>query len=280
VASGFTVTASGDPELEDFAFTVGGGNLSRTARAADAEIVTDGVTLRRATNQVEDLFPGATLTLQRAAPGVTVILSAERSATELAAVVRDFAGALSELLAIGREFSRGATSANSAGALVADSTTRRVIQSLTSLTTRPLIAPEGDAPTRLAELGLRFTREGTVQVDEARLQQMVADHPEAVENMVRALADQGSLFAPGGPLRQLAVQMAVAVDGRNGQPTALAREAQAIARARADLETKMERLETALTRQFAGVDTAVSRSRATQTFLQQQIDLWFANRTR
>lgn len=280
VERGFTVTASGDPGLEDFAFTVGGGGLTRTASAADAELVVDGVTLRRPTNQVDDLFAGATLTLQRAAPGVTVTLSAERSATELASVVRDFAGALSELLAIGREFARGAGAAGSAGALVADSTTRRVLQSLTGLTTRQLIAPEGDAPTRLAELGLRFTREGSVQVDEARLQRMVADHPAAVERMVRALADQGSLFTPGGPLRQLAVQMAVAVDGRLGQPTALAREAAAIARARADLDTRMERLEAALTRQFAGVDTAVGRSRATQTFLQQQIDLWFANRTR
>ncbi len=280
VESGFTVTASGDPGLEDFAFTVGGGNLTRTAAAADAEIVTDGVPLRRPTNQVDDLFSGATLSLLRAAPGVTVTLSAERSPTELAAVVRDFAGALSELLGIGRELARAPTATAGAGALVADSTTRRVIQSLTGLTTRALIAPDGNAPTRLAELGLRFTREGNVQVDEARLQRMVADHPAAVEQMVRALADQGSLFTPGGPLRQLSVQMAVAVDGRAGQPTALAREAQAISRARADLDTRMERLEAALTRQFAGVDTAVGRSRATQTFLQQQIDLWFANRTR
>lgn len=279
-ASGFTVTAGGDPALDDFAFTVGGGGLSRTVVAADAEIVRDGVTLRRPDNRVTDLVTGATLTLLRAAPGVTVSFAAERSQAELAAVVRDLGGALSELLGIGRELARGGNATSGPGALVADSTTRRVIQSLTTLTTRPLVAPEGDAPTRLAELGLRLTREGAVQVDEARLQQMIADHPAAVERMVRALADQGSLFTPGGPLRQLSVQMAVAVDGRAGQPTALAREAQAIARARADLDTRMERLEAALTRQFAGVDTAVGRSRATQTFLQQQIDLWFANRPR
>ncbi|WP_448581037.1 flagellar filament capping protein FliD [Thermaurantiacus sp.] len=280
VASGFLVTSTGDPALADFAFTIGGGGLSRTTAAADAEIAIDGVVLRRATNRVEDLIPGAMLTLLRAAPGVGVSLSAERSATELASVLRDFAGALSELLGIGQEFARGATAANTAGALVADATTRRVIQSLLALTTRQLIAPEGNAPTRLAELGLRLTREGRVQVDEARLQQMVADHPGAVERMVRTLSDQGSLTTPGGPVRQLAVQMAAAVEGRAGQPTALAREAQAIARARADLETRMERLEAALTRQFAGLDVAVGRSRATQAFLQQQIDLWFQTRTR
>ncbi|WP_194744137.1 flagellar filament capping protein FliD [Thermaurantiacus tibetensis] len=280
LASGFLVEASGDPALEAFAFTVGGGDLARNARAADAELVVDGVTLRRPSNQVSDLLDGATLSLLRAAPGAPVTVSAERSASELAAVVRDFAGALSELLGIGRELSRGETATASAGALVADSTTRRVLQSLTGLTTRPLVTPDGDAPTRLAELGLRLTREGTVQVDEARLQRMVADHPAAVERMVRALADQGSLLTPGGPLRQLGVQLAVAVNGRPGQPTALAREAQAIARARAELDSRMERLEAALTRQFAGVDTAVGRTRATQTFLQQQIDLWRANRDR
>ncbi len=279
-ASGFTVTAAGDPGLADFAFTVGGGGLSRTVVAADAELVKDGITLRRPDNQVSDLVPDATLTLLRAAPGVSVTLSAERSATELASVVRDLGSALSELLGIGRELSRAPNATSDAGALVADSTTRRTIQSLTALTTRQLIAPEGNAPTRLAELGLRLTREGSIEVDEARLQQMVADHPAAVEKMVRALADQGSLFSPGGPLRQLAVQLAVAVDGRPGQPTALSREAEAIARARANLDTRMERLEAALTRQFAGADLLIGRSRATQTFLQQQIDLWFANRTR
>ncbi|MFQ3666176.1 MAG: flagellar filament capping protein FliD [Sphingomonadaceae bacterium] len=280
-ANGFLVIADGDPGLESFAFAVGGsGGLARTTVAADAQVAISGVTLRRPTNEIADLVPGAILTLFRAAPGTQVTLVAERSGAELAGTVRDLGGALGELLAIGRELSRGGAAGATAGALASDSTMRRVVQNLTTLTTRALIEPNGNAPTRLSEIGISITREGAITINEQVLTRAVTDHPGAVERIVRALGDQGGFFTPGGPLRQMANQLRDAAEGRFGQPTALQREARAIARARAELDQRMERLEFALTRQFALVDSQVGATRATETFLRQQIDIWFRGRNR
>jgi flagellar hook-associated protein 2 len=276
-ASGFTVEASGAPGLQAYAFTVGGGSLNRTAVATDAEVILDGVTLKRPSNNVSDLIPGARLTLLKAAPDTAVTIAAERSTAEMAQVVRDVAGALSELVGIGRELSRGAGSAASAGALVADSTTRRVIQGLGSLTTRPLIAANGTAPRTLAELGITTTREGSISVNEGRLQAAVRDHPAAVESIVRALGEAPSFGSAGSPLRQMATQLAEAQAGRLGQPTALQRESQDIARQRLQLDDRMTRLQTNLTRQFQLVDVAVGQSRAIESSLKLQIDIWRNN---
>ncbi|WP_448584922.1 flagellar filament capping protein FliD [Thermaurantiacus sp.] len=276
-ASGFLVEASGDPGLEAYAFAVGSGGLSRTAVAADAEVVLDGVTLRRPTNSIADLVPGARLTLLRAAPDTPVLLSAERSAGEMAGVVRDLAVALSELLGIGRELTRGGSAGENPGALAANATARGVLAGLGTLTTRPLIPAEGSAPRTLAELGLTTTREGALRVNEARLGAAVRDHPAAVERLIRALVEPASLTSPGGPLRQLATQLAEAVSGRLGAPTALARERQDIARERLLLEERMTRLAQSLTRQFQLVDLRVGQAREIGSALKLQIDLWRRN---
>jgi flagellar hook-associated protein 2 len=279
--AGFTVETSGDAALEAFRFAPGGASgLTRAVAAADARVTVDGVTLRRTSNSIADALPGARLTLLKAAPGEPVTISAARDPQELASVVRDVAGALDELAAIGRDLSRRGSATAPAGALVADSTTRRVLQSLGGLVTRPLLdGPEGTA-TRLSDIGVTLTREGGIRVDEARLARAAEDSPGAIEAIVRALGEPRGILSPGGPLARMEAELSQAVNGRFGQPSALAREADAIARERAALDQRIARFEEQTRRQFQALDTAVGRTRDLERFLRTQIDIWFGNRDR
>jgi flagellar hook-associated protein 2 len=271
-ASGFLVETSA--ALAAFAFPeFGTAALQRTEVAADAEVALNGLPLRRATNDIADLVPGARLTLLKAAPGAPVTLSAERDPAELTRVARDLASALGELSAIGRELTRGASAAGSAGALVADAGARRAVTSVARLTTTPLVPASGNAPTRLSDIGVSVTRDGGFTVDEARLARAVRDHPAGIEALVTALNKPTAFGSPAGPLRAIADQFRGASQG-SGNDTALARESADIARQREALNARMERLTAQYTRQFAALDRSVGQSRGLQQYLQQQIDLW------
>ena len=88
-AQGFTIEAEGDAALSDYAFGVGvSGILSRTQHATDAVLVVDGLELKRSSNTVSDLLPGATLTLKKASPGTLVTIEAQRDTSELSQAVR------------------------------------------------------------------------------------------------------------------------------------------------------------------------------------------------
>jgi hypothetical protein len=69
-------------------------------------------------------------------------------------------------------------------------------------------------------------------------------------------------------------QLRDAVQGRLGQPGALQREAQDIARQRQQLDQRMARTEASLVRQFQLLDTRVGESRTIEAALKLQIDLW------
>ncbi len=274
-AAGFVVTSVGDPLLERFAFDVGTtGGLERTQAAADARIAVDGLELRRASNRVTDLVPGATLTFTKAAPGAPVTIEARRDSAELGQAIRDLAQTLNELRAFGRDLSAAPGNGATVGALVADSSTRRVLQQLGSLTSVELVPANGSQPTRLSELGLSVDRTGAFTVDETRLAKATSEQPAAIEAILTALNARATATQAAGPLRQMADLFRTAADGSAGQPSALQREARAIAADRAALDARIERVRQSYTRQFTQLDLAVGQSRQLRTYLQQQIDLW------
>lgn len=275
-AQGFTIEAEGDAALSYYAFGVGiSSNLSRTQHATDAVLVVDGLELKRSSNTVSDLLPGATLTLKKASPGTLVTIEAQRDTSELSQAVRDVAETLNQLVSFGRELSAGAGSGvATAGALASDSTTRRVLQMLGSLSTRALVEGDGTSPTMLADLGITVDRTGVFGIDEVRLAKLVSEQPEAVEQLITALNASATTTEPAGPLRQMAALFKMAVDGEAGQPTALAKESAAIAKDRSALDARMERLTASYTKQFTQLDLAVGQSKQLLTYLQQQIALW------
>src|SRR3546814_14969953 len=78
-ANGFTLAADAgaDPGLTAVAYGSGGG-MTLGQAAADAKFTIDGVAFSRATNIVDDVVPGMSLTLKKAAPGQPVDIGARR----------------------------------------------------------------------------------------------------------------------------------------------------------------------------------------------------------
>lgn len=268
-----------DSTLEAFAFRAdGSGGLSRTQVAQDARVAIDGVEIRRPANIITDLVANASLTLYKAAPGAPVTIEAARDTAELKQVVTDMAAALNELVAVGKSLSSAASSTASAGALAADSSTRRALIDLKQLVSQDLLERGGGQPTRLSDIGLTLDRHGSFIIDSARLSAAAETHPEAIEALVNAVNAARTASRPAGPLKQIAENFSAAVQGAGGQPTALQQEKTQIAADQRKLDDRIERMTRNYTRQFAAVDSRVGQYKELMTFMQQQIDMWTKSR--
>ncbi|WP_310498483.1 flagellar filament capping protein FliD [Sandarakinorhabdus sp.] len=262
--NGFVISAApapGSTDLARFNHTPGARALSLSQSAGDAELMLDGVPVRRPGNSIDDLIPGARLRLTRPASGVAV--TAARSGNELSTTVSDFAETLSAMRGLIRDFRRSASNGADAGALAGDTSIRSIDQQLTGLVSARIPAANG---LSLADLGVSITREGDISFNAARLAALPPERQGDAEALLRHVSGPATV---GQPLRlqSIAAQVSTAVDGITRRRTTVTGE---IAKAEARLTT----YRLTLVRQFAAMDAAVAASKAVGSQLDQQIAFW------
>ena len=250
-ASAFIVTAAGDSGLDRFVHRPGVSAMTTAASARDADLVVDGVAVRRPSNSIADLLPGTRLDLVRAAPGTRVAVAAVRDTAGIASAVTDLVDALNALHGLSATLT--ASHDGVAAPLTGDATLRGLDRNLAALT------------SGLAGLGVATLRDGSLTVDTARLNAGIARDPDAAEALLAGLT------ASGGGLTRARAGLGGVTDPR------LVREQRAVATGRTALDTRMATLRTQLTRQYAAMESAVGGFKATGNFLDQQIKAW--NRT-
>lgn len=269
VEQGFTIDVVEDPAapgLAAFTFNTGNQALSVTRRALDSVVAVDGVEVRRPGNSITDVVPGVRLDLVKAAPGQPVAINTQAPTAGLDQAMRDIVDTYNQLLAVART-----ETDPTSGVLRGDAGAREMMRQLGTLTNRILNADGAPGePRTLAELGVRTNRDGSLSLDAARLARALADQGPAVERMLT-----GGL---GQALRQISIDLTA----RGGS---LAASEAGYGRLQKQLEGELTRMSaqaadmrTRLTRQFAGMDARVSAYRATQSFLDQQIKSWTADR--
>ncbi len=264
-AKGFTLTpdAGAAPGLAQF--TTSGGGLTTAQNATDALFTLDGIGYARSTNTVSDVLPGVTLTLKKAQAGETIAIGSTRPTEAIRQTIDDFVSVFNEL-------SANLKAARSAGG----GNIRTLDRQLAALIGKPLTG--GSDINSLASIGLKTGRDGTLSVDQARLNAVLAGDPDAVE----------ALFNPprGGTRTQdtdpgLAIALDAirdaAVDG--GGPLqslekTLQAEASAIAKNRERMEAREDAYRARLENRYASLDARIGAYKATQSYLEQQIKLW------
>ncbi|MDA3961624.1 MAG: flagellar filament capping protein FliD, partial [Planctomycetota bacterium] len=192
-----SVSATGAMALSDL-FDQGGLALTELTAAANAEITlgTSGsLTIESATNQVSGVVPGVTLDLHETASRVTISVGQETEP------VKERIMTFVESMNAAIEFLNLTTSydpaTNDAGLLIGDSDLRqgmnRMIRELTQA------VPGLDGKNTLSAIGITLDRQdGTLQVDEGKLDGVLASDPDAVRNIFNnsgVSSDPGVSFA-------------------------------------------------------------------------------------
>lgn len=267
VAQAFTLTATEDEGAEGLAaLNIGVGATGTTigTAAQSAIVAVDGVALQRSSNSILDLVPGVRLDLVAASVGTRVTISAEMPAAALGQAVQDVVDTYNELLTTLKAATDPIT-----GELKGDAAAKTLLQSLRSLSTKELIPdPDSTLPSTLSELGVATNRDGSLRVDATRLASTIANHGSSVE----------AIFKSGKGLS--AALSAISIAASSTQ-YGLGASVQRYTAAKSDLAEQQEKalaaaesMRTRMTRQFAGMDSAVAAYKSTQSFLENQVAAW------
>ncbi|AJA10797.1 flagellar hook-associated 2-like protein [Sphingopyxis fribergensis] len=262
----FTLTADAgaDPGLSAFS-TSGGMTVGQSA--ANAEFTIDGVAFSRANNIIDDVIPGMSLTLKKAAPGQGVDIGASRPLDMIKQTVGDFVSVYNQLK----------KSLVTASSMSGETTSLREIERELSNLVNKVLSSHGSI-NKLSDIGISSTRDGLLSVDNAKLDKVLASDAGAVEALFNPRrdathteqSDPGIAFALDA-IRDKAV-------GVNGAIDRVSKSLDAKRENLADQLEKIEERESAykarLEKQYGSLEAKLAAFKATQSYLEQQIKLW------
>jgi flagellar hook-associated protein 2 len=261
----FTLTpdAGADPGLS--AFSTAGMTVGQTA--TNAEFSIDGVAFSRSSNIIDDVVPGMSLALKKAAPGQAVDIGANRPLGMIKQTVGDFVSVYNQL-------KKSLTSASSLPGATAS--LREIERELSNLVNNVLTSH--GTINKLSDIGIATTKDGLLAVDSAKLDRVLASDAGAVEALFNPRRDATHTEAtdPG-----IAFALDAIRDKAVGANGAIDRATRSLDAKKANLAEQLEKVEERedayrkrLEKQYGSLEAKLASFKATQTYLEQQIKLW------
>ena len=243
-------------------------NLTNIATAQDSIIRVDGIELTNSSNAVTGAIPGVQLSLLAAEPGTTFTISGDSEPLDVRSLVTEFVTAYNELRSSLNDATAPGLAGASGGPLAGDRGAREVIRKLSQLTSTPL-ADSGDFRT-LADIGVRTESDGTLSIDDTRLDAALELDSGAIKLMLEPAIVTETNIGLSGALDAISSSL----QEENGA-LALAQERldairESIEERRVKITDEGDRLREQLESTFAGLERQLSVLRATQSYVQQQ----------
>lgn len=267
-ANAFTLSADAgaDPALS--AFTYGsGGSMTLGQSAANADFTIDGIAYSRASNIIDDIVPGMSLTLKKAAPGQPVDIGASRPLDMIRQTVGDFVAVYNQLK----------NSISAASKLAGGTNSLYMLErELAGMVNKVLTS--GSGINKLSDIGISSTRDGLLAVDSAKLEKALAADAGAVEALFnpRRDATHTATTDPGiAGILDAIRDKAVSSTGVIGQiSTALSNKSKSLSEQLDKVEQREDAYRAQLEKKYSKLDARLNALKATQTYLEQQIKLW------
>lgn len=133
---------------------------------ANARITIDGVEVTSSSNMVEDVIPGVTLNLKKAASDTTVTLNISRDYEAVKGKIEEFVNAYNEAIeAISSHLKYNETNNEPGGVLFGDNTLKTIKSNLTQIILNKVSGVEENFST-LGLLGIRIDEDGKLSIEE------------------------------------------------------------------------------------------------------------------
>jgi flagellar hook-associated protein 2 len=268
-ANTITVSQSGgDGGLAPLAYSDSApGSYTVVKEAKDAIVSIAGAQTKSASNTIDNAIDGVSLTVKQKTTEESgpVTISVGYDSTGVTTRIKNFVTAYNALAGqISKLRSYDATT-KTAGPMLGDSLLSSIETEIRNTITSPVA---GQAPgfQTLASIGITTQLDGTLGVDDTKLQKAITTNFEAV----------GKLF---GSETGVAARMFKQVDDRLKSDGAietrsknLTDQQKAIQKRKDDLDVRMLAVQRAYTAQFTRLDTLLSQLQVTSSYLSQQID--------
>jgi len=240
-------------------------NYTQLSPAQDAIVNVASFESRSSTNTVDGVIDGVTLSLRDQAPGSTLTLTVSHDTGTAMTRVRTFVTEYNALQAQIIKLRGFDPTTKVAGPMIGDAMLNGIESQLRRTMTAPVVGA-AEAYNSLASIGIKTKSDGTLSLDETRLQQAVNTNFDAV----------GALF---GSESGIAATLSTQVEGRLASDGALetrnknlVKEKLAIDKRQSDTDARMEIVLQRYIKQFSALDTLLSRLSSTSSYLGQQFD--------
>ncbi|KFI21966.1 flagellar filament capping protein FliD [Nitrosococcus oceani] len=159
-----------------------GKNLTETVAAQDARLVVDGLTVTRPQNTITGMIEGVTLELNSAELDSPTTLTVAADGHIASKSVNGFVEAFNSLAKTLNSLSSYNPETQEKGPLLGDASLRGIENRLRRVASDTVTGLSGPYQT-LADIGITTQRDGTLKLDESKLQQVVESDPEAVARL-------------------------------------------------------------------------------------------------
>lgn len=273
-ASGFRidVTAAAGSQLDALSLTDLTGSPGQTIVAArDTQATLNGVPIQSSNNQFDNVIPGVSFSVSAITQaGSPAVVTVNRDMAQMRTAINNFVQSYNALNNAIAEMTRFNPSDRSAGTLQGDVT---VISTQNAL--RRLVGSQGSGGSEfswLSQVGVSFTDEGTLQVNNTRLDQALAKPAELERFFTNTDPSAGLGF--GVRLRDFANGLVAATGALASRSNALRSNLERNQQAQERLTERLSRTEERLLAQYARLDTQLSQLTALGNFVNQQVTLW------
>lgn len=158
-------------------------SLTQTVAAQNAEFTVDGLAITKATNSVTDVIQGVSLNLlKEGATSITVARDSSGATTSINAFVK----AYNDLNTTLSNLSKYDATNKQASILTGDSAVRSVQSQVRGMFNSALTTAGGGLTT-LSDIGISFKIDGTLQLDAAKLNKVIADPTKDVSTLFAAV---------------------------------------------------------------------------------------------
>ena len=243
-------------------------NLVNIAVAADSIIRVDGIELANSSNKVTGAIPGVEISLLAEQAGTQFTISGSSEPLDVRGLVTEFVTAYNELRRSLNSATAPGLEGGSGGPLAGDRGAREVIRKLSQLTSTRL-TDVGDFKT-LADIGVRTGNDGTLSIDNVRLDAALAVDSGAVKLMLEPAVSSEFQIGLSGALDAISTALTEDSGALTVAQKRLESIRESIAEAREKINEDGEKLREQLETTFAGLERQLSILRSTQSYVEQQ----------
>ncbi|MCH2532813.1 MAG: flagellar filament capping protein FliD [Bdellovibrionales bacterium] len=230
-------------------------------QAKNGTVKIDGFEFQVADTVIEDLIPGVSLDLKQASPGKTVNITVKEDQEVVAGKVKGFVDAINEVFSFIQSQNRMNENTDTSRTLGGDSLLRSVENRLRRLIQNPVYGVDSNL-NRLNQLGIQFSRNGTLEYKEDSFNTALKSNPDGVQKFFA-----GDGFTTGF-IPQLKNTLKVMTDLNFGPVTnrkkGLQNKIDQIDRRIESTERRLDKKEQSLKRKFANLETTMSKLKQQQ----------------
>lgn len=156
--------------------------FDKKQEAKNGKVKVDGFEFEIGDNKVSDVIPGVTLEVRQANPGHSVNVSVKEDKEVVAGKIKSFVDAYNGVLAFIQQQNNLNKDSDTTSTLGGDGLLRSVEMRLRAIIQNPQY---GLGPiNRLNDIGIQFTRAGTLEYSEERFNKALATNPAAVQKFL------------------------------------------------------------------------------------------------